>query len=68
MGLSNFGKDTVAKTIGGDTVGITGTASATSATSLTGTGFTASVAGPPDTGGTSGISSLPGRRPRSCTG
>jgi hypothetical protein len=32
MGLSNFGKDTVAKTVGGDTVGITGTASATSAT------------------------------------
>jgi hypothetical protein len=51
MGLSNFGKDTVAKTIGGDTVGITGTASATTTTSLTGTGFTASVAGPPDTGG-----------------
>jgi hypothetical protein len=51
MGLSNFGKDTVAKTVGGDTVGITGTASAISATTLTSTGFTASVAGPPDTGG-----------------
>jgi hypothetical protein len=52
MGLSNFGKDTVAKTVGGDSVGITGTATGTSATTLTtGAVFTASVAGPPDTGG-----------------
>lgn len=49
--LTFFGKDIISKTVGGDTAQFVGTNSATTATSLTGTGFSASVAGPPDTGG-----------------
>jgi len=52
MGFSTGGKDIVARQIG-DTTGYTGTATASSATTLTATGtpFTASSGGPPARGG-----------------
>lgn len=53
MGLSNNGRDMVARAVGGDTLGYSGTATSTTATSLTNTGasFTASSGGPPALGG-----------------
>lgn len=53
MGLSNIGRDAVARLVGGDPAGIAGTATSTTATSLTNTGasFPVSVVGPPDNGG-----------------
>lgn len=53
MGLSNNGRDMVARAVGGDTVGFVGTATGSSATSLTDSGatFPASSGGPPALGG-----------------
>lgn len=53
MGLSNNGRDLVARAIGGDSTGHTGTSTGTSATTLTDTGatFAASSGGPPANGG-----------------
>src|SRR3954465_5642725 len=54
MGLSNNGRDMVARTVGGDTVGFSGTTtSGPAATTCTDTGaaFPASSGGPPALGG-----------------
>lgn len=53
MGLSNNGRDMVARAVGGDVSGVADTATAVTATTLTGTGtpFTASSGGPPALGG-----------------
>jgi hypothetical protein len=69
MGLSNSTARTPSpRLIGGDSVGITGTATGTTATTLTtGAVFTASVAGPPDTGGHVGHIVVAGSAPRSST-
>lgn len=56
MGLSNFGRDIVARAIGGDPLVIISTATASAAGSITvaGAPFTASSGGPPEAGGHTG--------------
>lgn len=56
MGLANWGKDIVARTVGGDTLGAADTATAATATTITATGtpYTASSGGPPQNGGLAG--------------
>lgn len=53
MGLTNNGRDAVARLVGGDSLSAIGTATGSSATSLTDSGasFTASSGGPPALGG-----------------
>jgi hypothetical protein len=53
MGLTNNGKDVVARAVGGDSVGFSGTNTSTTATTLadTGASFPASSGGPPAQGG-----------------
>lgn len=55
MGLANLGRDSVARSVGGDTTGATGTGANVTytATAMTDTGaaFTASSGGPPENGG-----------------
>jgi hypothetical protein len=53
MGLALNGRDMVARAVGGDTLGFSGTATGTTGTSLTDSGasFTASSGGPPALGG-----------------
>jgi hypothetical protein len=53
MGLALNGRDMVARAVGGDTLGYSGTATGTTVTSLTDSGasFTASSGGPPALGG-----------------
>lgn len=53
MGLTNNGKDLVARAVGGDTAGFSGTNTSTTATTLADTGktFPASAGGPPAQGG-----------------
>jgi hypothetical protein len=53
VGLTNNGRDAIARLAGGDPTAVRDTATATSATTLTGTGtpFTASAGGPPALGG-----------------
>jgi hypothetical protein len=53
VGTTNFGRDIVARAVGGDTTGNADTATGSSATSLTATGtpYTASSGGPPAGGG-----------------
>lgn len=53
MGTTNFGRDIVARAVGGDPTGIADTATGTAATTLTATAtpFTASSGGPPENGG-----------------
>jgi hypothetical protein len=62
MGTSNNGRDMVARAVGGDTLGATGTATATGVTSLTDSGasFTASSGGPPALGGLVGHAVIAG--------
>jgi hypothetical protein len=56
VGFCNNGKDLVARAIGGDSTGFTGTSTATSATSMTDSGaaFPASSGGPPAQAGLTG--------------